>query len=106
MWTYKKLHFNAMVLNYDEWYLIGFFPREKRYSSGRFTLVLSLYYLEEVFTRLLKIKYLEGKITYFSHPRRTPLISHLPYADDVVIFSNGCKKSIKELMEVIDIYKR
>ncbi|XP_042950232.1 uncharacterized protein LOC122282338 [Carya illinoinensis] len=41
----------------------------------------------------------------YSHPRGAPLVSHLLYADDVVRFTNGRKKSMRELMKVIETYE-
>ncbi|XP_040996793.1 uncharacterized protein LOC121242840 [Juglans microcarpa x Juglans regia] len=37
--------------------------------------------------------------------RGTPFISHLMYADDIVIFANGGNKSMKSLMEVLHVYE-
>ncbi|XP_040986544.1 uncharacterized protein LOC121234610 [Juglans microcarpa x Juglans regia] len=62
--------------------------------------------MEEVLTRLLRKHFEEGQIGKFSHPIGAPLVSHLLYADDILIFANGGKRSIKNLMHTPDIYER
>lgn len=54
-----------------------------------------LFIMVEVLSKLLKRSFEEGKIVPFSHLRGVPLISHLLYADDIVIFSNGSLKSLR-----------
>lgn len=48
----------------------------------------------------------EKMILPFTHPGGSPSISHLLYADDVVVFANASKGSIRCLMEVVNIYER
>jgi hypothetical protein len=60
--------------------------------------------VEEVFSRLLQKKVHDGTIGYYLQPRKGPLISHLLYADDMVIFSTGRKKDVRSILEVLDIY--
>jgi len=60
--------------------------------------------VEEVFSRLLRKKVQDGTIGYYLQPRKGPLISHLLYADDMVIFSTGRKKDVRSILEVLDIY--
>ncbi|KAF5442560.1 hypothetical protein F2P56_035204 [Juglans regia] len=60
--------------------------------------------VEETFSRLLKEKFQNGMIGRFSHPRGAPLISHLLYADDMVIFANGVKKGVKTIMDCLEKY--
>ncbi|CAM8962821.1 unnamed protein product [Rhodiola kirilowii] len=58
----------------------------------------------EIFSRMLKSKISDGLISpYFVAPRAMP-ISHLLYADDILIFSNGQQDSIERLMGSIDIF--
>lgn len=42
-----------------------------------------------------------GKVFSFSHPRVTPLISILSFADDSIIFCNGAPSSLKNLMKFL-----
>jgi len=60
--------------------------------------------VEEVFSRLLRKKVQDGTIGYNLQPRKGLLISHLLYADDMVIFSTGRKKDVRRILEVLDIY--
>lgn len=62
--------------------------------------------MEEVLTRLLKKNFATGRIGTFSHPVGAPLVSHLLYADDLLVFANGQKKSIKSLMDTLATYEK
>ncbi|XP_022867657.1 uncharacterized protein LOC111387334 [Olea europaea var. sylvestris] len=42
----------------------------------------------------------------FSHPRGAPLVSHLLYVDDIVVFANGSKRSMKALMDTFQLYEK
>ncbi|XP_042950164.1 uncharacterized protein LOC122282278 [Carya illinoinensis] len=77
----------------------GFSSREIILSPYLFILV------EETLSRLLKHNFAIGKIVSFSHPRGTPLISHLLYADDIVVFSNGGRSSLKAIRDVFALYE-
>lgn len=61
--------------------------------------------MDEVFSRLLNKKISEGRILLFSHPVNAPRVSHLLYADDVVVFVNGSKSSVRCLMGVLKNYE-
>lgn len=50
--------------------------------------------VEEIFTRMIKNEVEFGKIIPFSHPRGMPIISHLLYVDDILLFTNGEKASL------------
>ena len=39
-------------------------------------------------------------------PRNCPIISHLSFADDVIIFTNGTRPSLKKLMSFLGSYKK
>ncbi|XP_042969986.1 uncharacterized protein LOC122302667 [Carya illinoinensis] len=60
---------------------------------------------EEILSRLLKKSFQEMRIIPFQHPRGAPIISHLLYADDIVIFANVDKKLIWAISEVLTIYE-
>ncbi|XP_042988639.1 uncharacterized protein LOC122316171 [Carya illinoinensis] len=61
--------------------------------------------MQDVLSRLLKKAFDNGKIGRFSQARGTPLISHLMYADDIIIFANGGNKSMRGLMKVLNLYE-
>ncbi|XP_041001642.1 uncharacterized protein LOC121247343 [Juglans microcarpa x Juglans regia] len=56
----------------------------------------------EVLTRLLRRNFAQGRITSYFHPRGAPLVSHLLYLDDLLIFANGEKRSIRRLLRMLD----
>ena len=39
-------------------------------------------------------------------PRYCPTISHLAFADDIIIFANGSASSLKKIMRVLELYQR
>lgn len=45
--------------------------------------------MEEVLSRLLKEAFEDGHIGTFYHPRGAPLILHLLYMNDLLVFANG-----------------
>lgn len=62
--------------------------------------------MEEVLTRLLKKNFATSWIGTFSHPVRDPLVLHLLCVDDLLIFANGRKKSIKSLVDTLATYEK
>ncbi|XP_035546530.1 uncharacterized protein LOC118348600 [Juglans regia] len=60
--------------------------------------------VEEILSRLLKKKFHEGKIVVFSQPKDSSLVSHLLYADDIVI-SNGNKASLRSISQTPELYE-
>lgn len=55
--------------------------------------------MEEILSRLIKSHVAMEKIQPFFYPRNFPVISHLLYADDIVIFSNSGKASMRAIMK-------
>lgn len=62
--------------------------------------------MEEVLIRLLRKIFEVGQIGKFTHPVGVALISHLLYADDLLIFANGQKQSMKGLIDTLVTYER
>lgn len=61
--------------------------------------------MQEVISLLLNKSFKDGKIGQFVQARSTPLISHLRYADNIVIFANGGKRFIRGLMKVLNLFE-
>ncbi|KAK3188861.1 hypothetical protein Dsin_028422 [Dipteronia sinensis] len=83
----------------------GFFKSKRGLRQGD---PLSLYLfilMEEILSRMINLEMLEKHILPFSHPGGAPAISHFLYADDVVIFANASKRSIRGLMKVLKKYE-
>ncbi|XP_019228615.1 PREDICTED: uncharacterized protein LOC109209747 [Nicotiana attenuata] len=118
-WTFvievlKKFGFsdlwNDMVFNLISgvWYSVlingsraGFFTSSQGLKQGD-PLSPSLFIIDaEVLTRSLNSLHANEKFVLFSMPTNAPLINHLAYVDDVIIFSSGNQKSIKLIMKEI-----
>lgn len=61
--------------------------------------------MQEMLSLILKHFFETGKIGHFTHTRNTPLISHLMYVDDIVIFANGGMRAVRSLMKVFNLYE-
>ncbi|XP_042987286.1 uncharacterized protein LOC122315452 [Carya illinoinensis] len=67
----------------------GFFPSGHGLRQGDPLLSYLFILVEEVLFRLLKNNFAVGKLESFSHSQEAMLISHLFYADDIMVFANG-----------------
>ncbi|XP_042969076.1 uncharacterized protein LOC122301760 [Carya illinoinensis] len=83
----------------------GFFSSGRGLCQGDPLLPYLFILVEEVLSRLLKHKFTNGNIVPFSHPRGTPLVSHLLYADDIVLFVNGRRSSLQEVRDICATYE-
>lgn len=70
------------------------------YSPYLFILV------EDILSLMIKVELEGGSIGKFYHPRGCPLISHLLYVNDLLVFMNEEYKSLKQLLKTIGIYER
>lgn len=94
------------------WFLVmmngtmqGFFKSSSGLRQGDPLSPYLFIIMQEVLTRLLKRGFQERRIGCFSHSRGASAITHLMYADDLVIFANAGKKSIRELKKVLCLYE-
>ena len=60
---------------------------------------------EEVLSRGLSYHYAQGTIKPYQVPRGCPSISHLLFADDTILFTNGSKSSLASLMHFLSQYE-
>ncbi|XP_042939531.1 uncharacterized protein LOC122274569 [Carya illinoinensis] len=86
--------------------LKGFFKSGRGLRQGDPISPYLFIMVKEILSRLLKAKFEEKKIGVFVQPRGTPLISHLLYADDIVIFANGSKASVRAILDVLSTYEQ
>ncbi|XP_042983328.1 uncharacterized protein LOC122312726 [Carya illinoinensis] len=62
--------------------------------------------VEDIFSRMINNQIHMSKIIPFHHPQGSPIISHLLYADDTVLFCNGGKASLKAITDVLKTYEQ
>ncbi|XP_042952180.1 uncharacterized protein LOC122289263 [Carya illinoinensis] len=60
--------------------------------------------MQEVLTRMLKDNFNQGRLAPFYILRGAPLVSHLLYADDLLIFANGGNKSVRVIIRTLEQY--
>ena len=60
----------------------------------------------EVLSRGLNNLTMQSRFLGFKVPYRCPTITHLAFADDVLIFANGSSSSLKAIMQVLQAYQR
>ncbi|XP_071928018.1 uncharacterized protein [Coffea arabica] len=60
----------------------------------------------EVLSRALNNLVMQPRFVSFKVPYGCPSITHLAFADDVLIFANGSSFSLKAIMKVLDDYQR
>lgn len=94
---------NPIVFDYDEWNTKAFsslkgFRQDDPLSPYLFIL------MKEVLSKLLKWEFYEGWIGKFFHLRGTPLVSHLLYVDDFLVFANG-ERTLKRILKTLEMYK-
>ncbi|XP_042983381.1 uncharacterized protein LOC122312796 [Carya illinoinensis] len=84
----------------------GFFKSKRGLRQGDPLSPYLFIIMEEVLSKMIKGKVAEKKIQLFSHPVNSPVVSHLLYADDIVLFTNASKGTIRCLMNVFKQYER
>ena len=95
-------HFSLLINGESK----GFFNSSRGLRQGD-PLSPSLFIISaELFSRALNLLLDSATFSPFSVPRGCPSISHLNYADDIIIFCTGLKKSLAAVMNVINVYER
>lgn len=56
---------------------------------------------QEVLSRTLHKEFNGVRVGSFSHPRGSPLVSHLLYANDIMVFTYGERRSLNKLLEIL-----
>lgn len=83
----------------------GYFKSSRGLRQGD-PLAPSLFILaEEVLSRGLYALMQNNVIHRFKSPRGCPLVSHLLFADDTIIFTNGNLRSLSNLMQFLKLYE-
>lgn len=77
---------NPVVFDYDEWHLQKFFQVKTGSLIRQSSFTLSFHFDGRSSLKTVKREFEEGRIGKFFHPRGTPLVSHLLYVDDMLVF--------------------
>lgn len=94
----------CLVLGSSEWCPEWFFP-----SPARVKTALSLYLfllVVEALSRGLHRRFSSGRVGSFSLPQGALAISHLAFADDLILFARADRRSIHRLFDFLDLYER
>lgn len=83
--------------------LKGFFKGRRGLRHGDHLSPYLFILVEEILSRLLKRNFEKEKIKPFVLPRGTPLISNLLYADDIIVFANGGRASLKGINDTFNL---
>ena len=82
----------------------GFFTSSKGLRQGN-PISPALFILGvEILSRSINVLLADRGFVPFKIPRDSPNISHLAYADDVMIFNSGLKRSFKIVMRSLEAY--
>ncbi|XP_075083349.1 uncharacterized protein LOC142167092 [Nicotiana tabacum] len=98
---------------FSNWYSLlvngnrqGFFKSERGLREGDH-IPPSLFVLcVEFLSRKLHDVSIHREFTGFYMNKKGPIINHLAYVDDVILFSIGCKKSLDMLMKALSVYEK
>lgn len=84
--------------------LAGFFPGKKGLRQGDCISPYLFIMVMETLSKLLEAAVVHGKVRL--HPQcANPLITHLLFADDLLVFSDGSRHSITGIMDVMQQFK-
>lgn len=84
----------------------GFFSSSRGVKLGNLLSPCLFIIAAKVLSRGLKELMFTKKTTAFSRPIHCPIISHLAFADDMVIFTNGYKQSLQHLGNFLSLYEQ
>lgn len=61
--------------------------------------------MEEVLSRLLKGGFDESRIGNFFNLKSTPLVSHILYSNDMLVFANGERRTLNRILKILETYE-
>lgn len=83
----------------------GFFKSHSSLWQGdHFSLYLFIL-MNDVLSCMLKKALEDNRTNHYFHLRGCPFISHLLYVDDMLLFANGEKRSLKKLLKFLTTYE-
>ncbi|XP_031100850.1 uncharacterized protein LOC116004818 [Ipomoea triloba] len=84
----------------------GFFKPSRGVKQGDPLSPLLFILVSEALSRSLLLHYGSGLISPYETSFRCPIITHLGFADDIIIFANGGVNSLRNLSKVLKIYQQ
>ncbi|XP_019190132.1 PREDICTED: uncharacterized protein LOC109184573 [Ipomoea nil] len=84
----------------------GFFQPTRGVKQGDPLSPLLFILASEALSRSLILKMGVGSLSPYATHLDCPVITHLAFADDIVIFVNGSSASLKALADVLDLYQQ
>lgn len=83
----------------------GFFKSTRGLKQGDPLSPILFIFVVEAFSRSLKHHFGVNQIEHFSLPRGSPLISHLSFADDLIVFLRATSPSVSKLFSLLQLYE-
>lgn len=97
----------SLVFYYFECTYKGFFKSHRNLRQGDPLSPYMFIIMEDVLSCLLKKILEDTKIGPYLHPRGCPLISHFLYANDILLFINGDRRSLqKKILKTLATYEK
>lgn len=84
----------------------GFFQSSRGLKQGDPLSPFLFIIFTEAFSRGIKALYAAGSIAAYAVPRNSLHVSHLAFADDLVIFTRGLRSSLRVLMDFLGDYEQ
>ena len=107
-------HFVSLIMNNltSAWFSIlvngrphGFFQAKQGLKQGDPLSPFLFILVSEALSRGVNNLALQRKLQPFALGRHCPTVSHLAFADDIVIFTRGDKRSVQSLMGFLELYQ-
>lgn len=83
----------------------GFFKSERELWQGDPFSPYLFILIEDVYLVYSRSNLKEEGLENFYHPMGCLTISHLLYLDDILVFTNGERRSLKQLLKIIGLYE-
>jgi len=83
---------------------VGFFACSRGVRQGDPLSPLLFCLAEEVLSKALSGSVVRGRLTHMSYCRGTTFLTHVLYADDIMIFCTGLQSNIRELISIFNKY--
>lgn len=96
---------NPIIFYYDEFNVQRFLKSRKGLHQYDHLSPYLFILMEEVLTCMLKKNFENRKFAHFFHLQGYWIVSHLLYANDMLLFVNGEKLALKKILKTLKIYE-